>query len=197
MDNEIIFRILLFGLFVGFIAHRSYYTRKSSPSDDSIVKQQEDNFALKLLKLLSVFALLGTIIYIINPNWMAWSSLPLPVGLRYFGLGLAIVGFALLQWSQVTLGQNWSDTPVLLKEHQLVQTGPYRWVRHPIYTAFLFILGSYFFISANWFIGIFWFGMSLIDILLRIQFEEGIMLEQFGEQYKSYMRQTGRLLPYL
>jgi protein-S-isoprenylcysteine O-methyltransferase Ste14 len=196
VDNELIFRLLLLVLFVGFIAHRAYYTRKSSPSDESIVKEQEDNFVLKLMKPLSIFALLGTVIYIINPQWMAWSSLPLPISLRYFGLGFAISGFLLLQWSQTTLGKNWSDTPVLLKEHKLVQNGPYRWIRHPIYTAFLLILGSYFFISANWFIGIFWVGTSFVDIILRIQFEESIMLQQFGEHYAVYMRQTGRLLPY-
>lgn len=197
MNQDIIFRILLFGFFIGFIAHRAYYTGKSTPSEDSIVTEQEDSSILKWMKLLSLLAVVATVIYIIYPPWMSWAALSLPIWLRWSGVAVAISGFALLQWSQETLGKNWSDTPVLLKEHQLVQEGPYRLIRHPIYTAFLLILGSYGFLSANWFIGLSWFGMSIIDILMRIRFEEKIMLEQFGEEYATYMQRTGRLFPYL
>jgi len=65
------------------------------------------------------------------------------------GLGMALAGFALLRWSHQALGKNWSDRPRITQGQQLVSEGPYRRIRHPIYTAFLLILGSSLFVSAN------------------------------------------------
>ena len=110
-------------------------------------------------------------------------------------MGIAILGFVVLQWAQTTLGKNWSDTPRMLKEQTLITSGPYHFVRHPIYTAFLLILGSTFLISANWMIGLAWIGMVVLEIASRIQFEESLMIEYFGDQYREYMKKTGRLFP--
>jgi protein-S-isoprenylcysteine O-methyltransferase Ste14 len=126
---------------------------------------------------------------------MTWAAVPFPAWLRWTGVGIAVVGFILLQWAQNTLGKNWSDTPRLMKDQALITDGPYRWIRHPIYTAFLLILGATFFISANWMIGLSWFGMSAVEIISRIGFEESLMLESFGDQYRDYMHRTGRFLP--
>jgi protein-S-isoprenylcysteine O-methyltransferase Ste14 len=112
-------------------------------------------------------------------------------------VGIAILGFALLQWAQVTLGKSWSDTPRMMKEQTLVTEGPYRYIRHPIYTSFLLILGSTLFISSNWLIGVCMIGMTGLEIISRIQYEEALMTEYFGEQYRAYMKKTGRLLPRL
>ena len=140
---------------------------------------------------------IAIIVYAINPAWLAWAALPLPIWLRWTGVGLTLLGFALLQWAQNTLGKNWSDTPRMIQEQALVTSGPYRLIRHPIYTAFVFILGSTLLISANWLIGLAWLGMTILELASRIQFEEGLMLEYFGDQYREYMKRTGRLLPKL
>jgi protein-S-isoprenylcysteine O-methyltransferase Ste14 len=108
---------------------------------------------------------------------------------------MALVGFALLQWAQVSLGKSWSDTPRMMKEQTLITSGPYRTIRHPIYSAFILILGSTLFISSNWLIGLCWAGMTVLEVASRIGFEESLMLEYFGEQYREYMKRTGRLLP--
>jgi len=128
---------------------------------------------------------------------MSWAALPLPTWLRWIGVGIAILGFTLLQWSQNTLGKNWSDAPRMLNDQRLVSDGPYRWVRHPIYTAFLLILGSMLFITANWLIGLMWIGATSIEVISRARFEEGLMLDGFGDQYRVYMQETGRFLPRL
>ena len=82
-----------------------------------------------------------------------------------------------------------------MKEQTLVTSGPYQFIRHPIYTAFLLILGSTLFISANWLIGLCWIGMTVLEIVSRIQFEESLLVEYFGDQYRDYVKKTGRLLP--
>ena len=79
----------------------------------------------------------------------------------------------------------------------MVASGPYRWVRHPIYAAFLLILGSLLLISANWCIGGLWIGMTGLDIASRIRTEEAMMVSRFGAPYRAYLRRTGRLTPRL
>ena len=90
---------------------------------------------------------------------------------------------------------NWSDAPNLLEGQEMVASGPYRWIRHPIYAAFLLILGSLLLISANWCVGGLWIGMTGLDVASRIRTEETMMVSRFGERYRAYMRRTGRLFP--
>jgi protein-S-isoprenylcysteine O-methyltransferase Ste14 len=85
----------------------------------------------------------------------------------------------------------------MMKEQVLITSGPYQFIRHPIYTAFILILGSALLISANWFIGLAWLGMTVLEVASRIGFEESLMLEYFGDRYRDYMKKTGRLLPRL
>jgi protein-S-isoprenylcysteine O-methyltransferase Ste14 len=112
-------------------------------------------------------------------------------------VALALTGFALLQWAEVTLGRSWSDTPRMMKGQTLIISGPYQVIRHPIYTAFILILGSTLLISSNWLVGLAWLGMTALEVISRIDFEESLMLEYFGDQYKDYMKKTGQLLPRL
>ena len=174
--------------------HRGYYVRRHGREENSL-KKREEGAVSKLAGLLGMLGLITLLLYVINPDWLSWASLPFPLWLRWAGAGAALLGFVLLQWAQNTLGKNWSDTPRMIREQQLVTSGPYHWVRHPIYTAFLLILGSTLFISANWLIGLAWTGMTALEVASRIHFEEQLMLEYFGEHYREYMKRTGRLLP--
>jgi protein-S-isoprenylcysteine O-methyltransferase Ste14 len=195
MENELIYRILLALLILAFVANRAYYTRKYGQPEEETVRGREQNVASTAAGLLAILAMLSSLAYIVNPAWMAWAALPLPAWLRWFGVALALAGFGLLQWSHLALGRNWSDAPRLLREQSFVNDGPYRRIRHPIYTAFLMILGATLFISANWFIGLAWIGMTSLEVASRMRFEEEIMVERFGDEYIAYMNRTGRLLP--
>jgi protein-S-isoprenylcysteine O-methyltransferase Ste14 len=160
------------------------------------LEKQEESIVSRIANLLAIFALLSLILYLINPQWMSWASLPIPDALRWFGVIITIGGFALLGWSQVALGRNWSDQPRITESQIFIENGPYQWVRHPIYSAFIMILGSSLLITANWFIGGLWLLITLVDINERIKFEEAKMVEQFGDEYQSYMQRTGSLYPH-
>jgi hypothetical protein len=67
-------RILLLALFVGFVAHRGYYSRKLPPSAENTVVEQEGGFAQKVGNVLSSLGLLAVAVYVINPTWMSWAS---------------------------------------------------------------------------------------------------------------------------
>ena len=191
---EAAFRFILPALIFAFAAHRGYYVRKHGEERDSL-KKREEGWVSKIARTLGMIGFVAILIYAIRPGWLAWASLSLAIWLRWTGIGIALLGFALLQWSQNTLGKSWSDTPRMIKEQTLITGGPYQYIRHPIYTAFLLILGSTLLTSANWLIGLTWMGMTPLEVASRIGFEENLMLEYFGEQYHDYMEKTGRLLP--
>jgi len=197
METETVFRILLPALIVGFMLHRGYYVRNHTKPDEATLKQREEGMSSRLASLLGMAGFFSTIAHAINPAWLSWASFPLPVWARWIGLTMALLGFVLLQWAQNTLSNSWSDTPRMMREQPLITNGPYTWIRHPIYSAFLLILGSTLLVSANWFIGLCWLGMTVIEVISRISYEESLMIEYFGDQYCSYMKQTGRLLPRL
>ena len=197
MQTENIFRFILPILIVVFIAHRGYYTKRSARPENDTLKKREEGLITKFAEGLSLIGFVAILIYILKPNWLAWASLSFPLWLRWIGVGIALAGFALLQWAQITLGRSWSDTPRMMKRQALITSGPYQFIRHPIYMAFILILSSTFFISANWLIGLTWAGMTVLDIASRIGFEESLMVEYFGDQYREYMKKTGRLLPRL
>jgi protein-S-isoprenylcysteine O-methyltransferase Ste14 len=194
-QEDDMFRVLLALLIGGFVAHRGYYSRKLAPPPGATVVERKESAAEKVLGLLALSALLSTAAYCLRPARMAWAGLPLPRPVRWLGVGTAAAGFALLQRSQQTLARNWSDTPRIMADQKLVTEGPYRHVRHPIYAAFLLILGSPLLLSANWFVGGTWLAMTALDVALRMRDEEAMMLARFGEPYRAYMERTGRLLP--
>jgi protein-S-isoprenylcysteine O-methyltransferase Ste14 len=195
--TENIFRAILPIFILAFVAHRGYYVKKHTRPEDDTLKKREEGITSRLASLLGLIGFFSIIVYVINPGWLAWANLPFPIWFRWAGVVTAFLGFVLLQWAQTTLGKSWSDTPRMLKEQTLITSGPYRAIRHPIYTAFILILGSTLLISANWLIGLSWTGMTVLETISRIRFEEGLMLEYFGDQYREYMQKTGRVFPRL
>jgi protein-S-isoprenylcysteine O-methyltransferase Ste14 len=191
---ETAFRIILPALIIAFALHRGYYVRKHGEERNTL-KKREEGLASKIAGILGLLGFVAILVNAIQPGWLSWASLVLPLWLRWTGVGMALLGFALLQWAQTTLGKSWSDTPRMIREQALITSGPYQFIRHPIYTAFLLILGSILLISANWLIGLAWIGMTVLEVISRIGFEENLMLDYFGDQYRVYMKKTGRLLP--
>ncbi|HEY6346888.1 MAG TPA: isoprenylcysteine carboxylmethyltransferase family protein [Bryobacteraceae bacterium] len=111
------------------------------------------------------------------------------------GLIICIAGFGLAVWARLYLGRNWG-MPMSLKEgHELVMTGPYRYVRHPIYTGMLLaILGSALVNGPIWVV--FFAGMAVYCVY-SARTEESLMQQQFPEQYALYKRRTKAIVPFL
>jgi protein-S-isoprenylcysteine O-methyltransferase Ste14 len=112
------------------------------------------------------------------------------------GLAICISGVAFAIWARYTLGTNWSGEVTLKKEHELVQSGPYSIVRHPIYTGFdIGLLGVA--ITIGQLKGI--VGLSLVFCChyYKTTMEEKIMYAQFTEQYVGYAKRVKRLIPFI
>jgi protein-S-isoprenylcysteine O-methyltransferase Ste14 len=121
-----------------------------------------------------------------------------PSGYWPFWLGAAItvVGLLFAVWAREHLGRNWSSSVTIKQGHELITTGPYAVVRHPIYTGILTgFLGMA--IAISQVRGFIAFILVLLALWLKLRMEEKWMRSQFGEAYATYARQTAALVPYL
>ena len=197
MQSEVEFRVLLALVMVAFVAHRGYYHRKCRVFAEGATDAERGKLASAVAGALGALGLLATMVYIVDARWLTWSAAPLPDWLRWVGLVLALAGFVLLHLAQRALGTNWSESPRMLDGQTMVAEGPYRSIRHPIYTAFLLILAAPLLLSANWFIGSAWLAMTGLEVSSRIRVEEDLMTARFGDRYRRYRAVTGALLPRL
>jgi protein-S-isoprenylcysteine O-methyltransferase Ste14 len=194
MSDDQLFRLILLVGFVLFMPIGIYHRLKSR-TGEKLDRRQEGLFILVTLRLTGVAAMAGMIAYLLNPACLAWAAVPLPVWLRWTGVGLALIAALLVVWMFRTLGRNLTDTVVTRKEHTLVTTGPYRWVRHPLYSsAALIILGN-FLVAANWFFLVAGFVVFLL-LAIRTPKEEQNLIARFGDDYRNYMQRTGRFVPH-
>lgn len=112
------------------------------------------------------------------------------------GAVLAIMSAALGLWAIVTLGQQWSIQARLRTDHELVTIGPYRWVRHPVYLAFLGLLVGTGFVFARGVPQVFVATvLYLVGTAFRIHAEDGLLRERFGQAFDDYARRTPALVP--
>jgi protein-S-isoprenylcysteine O-methyltransferase Ste14 len=126
-------------------------------------------------------------------NGVLW---PRTLATGLMGDALALAGLAVMLWARVTLGGNWSGGVVLKENHELVTRGPYRFVRHPIYSGLLLLaLGAAVWRGRN---GPFW-GLLVILLLfwLKARAEEQLMIDHFGDAYVSYKARVKALIPYI
>jgi protein-S-isoprenylcysteine O-methyltransferase len=110
------------------------------------------------------------------------------------GSMLCVAGIALAIWARLHLGRNWSPAPALKEGHELVTSGPYRLVRHPIYTGILTALLGSSLVSIAALIALVVVGAMFI---WRVGAEEKLMMQQFPNEYPQYKRNTRALIPYV
>ncbi len=196
MQDDLVFRCVVMALFVGARYVRwhvqsdigwqaSWSTMKKHPRDTTI------------LILLSISWLSAVVIYMTVPHLVSAFALPIPTWVRWCAVAAAVGGLALLWWSDRCLGKNLSVTLKIREGHTLVTHGPYRKIRHPVYTATLIYSIALATITANYFLGTMFIVPMATLVAQRLGPEEQMMIDQFGDEYREYATRTGRLLPRL
>ena len=115
---------------------------------------------------------------------------------RWIGLLMTMAGVAFAIWARVILGRNWSGFVTVKQNHELIRTGPYALVRHPIYTGLTFaVLGTTIF---DGHIKIIILVIAMVSVLIhKMKMEEQFMSAQFGSEYASYRQKTKALVPFV
>jgi|SRR5208337_3772609 len=112
------------------------------------------------------------------------------------GIAITLLGLGFAVWARVHLGKNWSGSVTIKVDHRLVRTGPYRYVRNPIYTGILAgFAGTALVIDRGW--AIYGLLILLAGFLIKIREEEKVLLEKFGEEYLRYKKEVKALIPFV
>ena len=196
MTNELTSQIIFAIALLGFISIRLVSHRLAAQPVDK--GEYKESRLIRVLRGGGGLLWMGIMIsYMVYPRWLAWAVFPLPVWPRWIGAALALVTLPALGWVQWALGKNFSAPLHIREGRTLVTKGPYRWLRHPMYTV-LFIFGTgLLLLTVNWFIGVpLLVGLALV-IFTQVGKEEATMIEQFGDEYHEYIKRTGRFLPRL
>ena len=199
MSGESVFRILFWVLLAGVFGVRWFFNNKARtekrslmPDKKAIEKEGRGLFAFRLVSFFAMMAFF--VIFAINPTWSAFLSIPLPAWLRWVGFLIGLVSLALLAWTQLTLGKYFSPQLHLQEDHRLVTIGPYKQIRHPLYTSLFGIGIAFALVSANW-LFVLLAVMVIVGLVARVPREEKMMIDEFGNEYRDYMARTGRYFP--
>ncbi|MGA1980991.1 MAG: isoprenylcysteine carboxylmethyltransferase family protein [Acidobacteriaceae bacterium] len=163
------------------------FQSKKTQQRESIASRLSYTFPLMVAVWLLFFA------HRLGP-WWHHTVFPATTLIGWFAVALTALGFALTLWARYILGGNWSGNVTIKVAHELIRTGPYRFVRHPIYTGItLASIGTAIALDQ-------WRGVVAV-VLLWLSFtikrlkEEEFMRQTFGDQYTDYARTTGAIFP--
>lgn len=196
MSLDMPYRMAVLLLFAAAISIAAYHRLQAARSGERFDRRQEGLLMAVALRLAGLALMASTLIFLVRPEAVAFSSLPLAAWLRWSGACFGAGGVVLLYATLTNLGKNLTDTVSLRDAATLVTTGPYRWVRHPFYVAAALLMLGVSVLAANWLIAA--CGAVVITLLvLRTPTEEQKLIERFGDAYRQYMVTTGRFFPKL
>lgn len=179
---------------VVWIAFLVYWRMKAA--DTKASQRLESNAwpKLRALTFLIVIALLS--VPRIPLPWLYRHLWPAGLWTFWLGAGVTVGGLLFAVWARRHLGRNWSNAVTIKQDHELITTGPYALVRHPIYTGILTgFLGTA--IAISQVRGVIGFVLIFLVLWAKLRTEEEWMRSQFGETYAAYVHRTSALVPYI
>jgi len=129
-------------------------------------------------------------------GWVGTKLFPTTLVAELLGTLLCVFGVLFAMWARETLGRNWSGNVVIQENHKLIQQGPYRFARHPIYTGGIFaIFGSAIVLGGLW--GYMIAIISFFGLYQKAKREEKFLAQQFPNEYQQYKKRVKSLIPYI
>jgi len=189
-------RVALIALSLAFAAIGIYHRIRSVRAGERLDRTQEGWPILIGVRLAGLTTFGSAAAWLWNPAWFEWAAIPMPEVARWLGVAGFACGVAWLGWMFATLGRNLTDTVVTRPDATLVDGGPYRFVRNPMYTGILILGFSLGLAVGTWLLPL---GATLVFSLLaiRTRTEETFLIARFGDQYRQYMRHVPRFFPRL
>ena len=178
-------------VWIGFVV---YWRIKAADTKATQRLEPATSVILRVLAILIVIVLLSTTR--IPLPWLYRQLWPPGIWPFWIGAGITVAGLLFAVWARKYLGRNWSSSVTIKQDHELITTGPYGLVRHPIYTGILTgFLGTAIALSqVRGFIG---FVLVSLGFWTKLRIEDQWMRSQFGETYATYAHRTAALVPYL
>ena len=195
--NENIFRILAAVILVTGMSISMYYRSKADrEAGEKLSRKADGNAMMTIIRIGGLILWLSPFVYLINPNWMAWSKVGLSDSVRWAGAVMGILCVLGIYWLFSSIGTGITPVSATRKEHKLVTNGIYHYIRHPLYTIGSSLFISFGMMADSWFIAALGI-LTFILMAIRTPKEEANLIEKFGDEYREYMKRTGRFLPKL
>ncbi len=191
--TELVYRFTALALAVTYMTIRSVYERKlGRPAKLTQLRDASPEDRRELMVVSWGTALQW--LYLLTPV-VDFAAIGLPSAVRWLGAALAVLGIGMFVWTHSALAGNWSPFVEKPRAGSLVTSGPYRWVRHPMYTSFFIYNTGMLLLTSNWIAGVPPLLAFAWMYAQRVGREERLMLESFGDEYAAYAEKTGRVLP--
>lgn len=195
MDQDIIFRVAFGVIFFTCLFISGAFRRRARATGDVVHRRAESGTLIALRLLVTVPLLLSFLVYLAYPAGMAWAQMALPAWLRGAGVALGLLTIGGAWWVLTSIGRNISETVLTKSDHELITHGPYRWVRHPLYTNGLLLLTALGLMAANAFMLTMVVVCGVAIAVLVVPKEEAELIHRFGDAYRQYRMHTGGLVP--
>jgi protein-S-isoprenylcysteine O-methyltransferase Ste14 len=196
MSEDNYFRILAAVAVVGMIGTSIYYRHRADREGGRVSRQQEPAVVRLGLSLSGLLGFGGLLAYFAFPSLLDPTLVQVPTALRWLGLALAFGSALCTVWIFRTLGSNVTRTVVAREGATLVTAGPYRYVRHPLYTNGALAFTALSLVTRSW-----WFAACVLAgfilLMIRTRQEETNLEARFGDAWRRYAARTGRFFPRL
>jgi len=189
------FRWFALAILLCAVGTSGYFRWRARVEGGTIARRAEGGAFVAIRAVVALPLLAAILAYLINPRWMEWSAFNAPGWLRWCGVVLGVFTIPLVFWVLRSIGRNISETVLTKSNHELVTVGPYRWIRHPLYTTGLTLLLAVGLMAANVLMLCLTLLVAVLIGSVVIPREEAELRRRFGDRYERYMEQTGRLLP--
>ena len=191
---RIIFGVCFFLFIIVSAAYRARATKQGGDSFD-VIKKEGVSVAIPL-RVIGLSLTVSCLLFIFYPAAIAFAALHQYDWFFTTGIILCVISFPFIIWTFQSLGKNITETVQARKTSELVTTGIYKFLRHPIYTTTFFYNCGLALIAANWLIGIITV-LLFVFLIIRTSSEEKILIEKYGDNYRDYMKRTGGHFPKL
>jgi protein-S-isoprenylcysteine O-methyltransferase Ste14 len=184
---------LILGI-VAVVAIRAPFGRRSSQI--KVIESKRGKLEIVLLSGMWLGSVIVPILWVATPLF-SFADYPLNAAQYAAGVVLFSLGLWLFYRSHTDLSTNWSVSLDIRENHELITSGVYRHLRHPMYSAILLQAVGLALLAPNWIVGSVYLCAFVLMFSLRVGPEEQMLQQQFGGRYETYMRNSHRLIPFI
>lgn len=185
--------IFIIGVMVWLIIRIPYQQEQKQ----NIITDDQKTIQERVIRLLLLIGIMFLPLMYAMFSWLNFANYSLPVWVNGLGIPILILSLWLFWRSHHDLGKNWSSTLQIREGHTLITNGVYQNIRHPMYTSVLLLCIAQILLLSNWIVGLSGLISFSIAYVARVEQEEQMLLNKFGDDYEAYRLRTKRLVPYL
>ena len=186
----VVYRYLFPVMWLSWVAYWFWASRNAKPTE------RREPLGSRLLHVVPLMLAVGLLwgdrapMAILNQRFLPWSP-----GQFWVAALVTAAGMLFSVWARIHIGRNWSGVVTIKEGHELIDTGPYALVRHPIYTGLLVAIFGSAMARGEW-RGVLAVLIAWAALWRKLRVEERWMTERFGEQYEAYRRRVPALIPF-